>query len=667
MKRLFLSILLLALTQFVFGQIKVTDIPANLKPAVEWVYNNRFVARSAAAPIGEGSIVRQNLILDQIYDNGGYLNYVVRWQSSKSLTLVQRQKMQGFIERQINLWTKNLVGYENWPFDFIPVKIVGWAVDDASKILDKQPNEVVYTSFTRDGLADTDAAIYANLPNAPDQCSRMENWQNPNYTYQQCPQGPGGMFNMYLWATQGWNNGGAVGGDWGQRMSDVNYLNNLDAESHTIFVHELGHGFGITDFYGATERPPSGFPIPLVMWAGNSRTITDLDIWMLRYIWYYISQDKNRFPNLTTTTKYTLTTSIVGSGSVSPASGSFNSGSVQTLTATPANGFVFSGWSGGATGTTNPLSVTMNANKSITATFTAVPTYTLTTKTVGSGTVSPASGTFNQGSTQILTAKPASGFIFTGWTGDATGSSNPISVTLNGNKTVTATFTAIPVQTITYNVQMLPSTDYTPTVVSLNSAQIAQIFGITAAQVTSNFGTTIKYFGIKSDGSLDSVSTANAPGHWFDNTGNITTFGASPYVYSELNMTNLTTNVGQSPNVAKVGDVVSFKQALVYTKSASDVKQIILQFNVSIKSVITGIEDIENQNNISIYPNPFKNSFNVNVADNSTFVIFDSKGLEIEKGNIIGSVEMGRNLTKGLYLLKINQNDTESSFKIIKE
>ena len=39
------------------------------------------------------------------------------------------------------------------------------------------------------------------------------------------------------------------------------------------------------------------------------------------------------------------------------------------LTATPASGYVFTGWSGSATGTTNPLTVTMDANKSVTATF----------------------------------------------------------------------------------------------------------------------------------------------------------------------------------------------------------------------------------------------------------------------------------------------------------
>ena len=41
-----------------------------------------------------------------------------------------------------------------------------------------------------------------------------------------------------------------------------------------------------------------------------------------------------------------------------------------TLTATPSAGYVFVGWNGDASGNTNPLTVTMDANKSIGATFT---------------------------------------------------------------------------------------------------------------------------------------------------------------------------------------------------------------------------------------------------------------------------------------------------------
>ncbi|MFN8416085.1 MAG: DUF6055 domain-containing protein [Cytophagaceae bacterium] len=145
-------------------------------------------------------------------------------------------------------------------------------------------------------------------------------------------------------------------------------------------------------------------------------------------------------PTCTDIVTYALSTTIVGQGTVSPSSGTFNSGTVQTLTATAATGYTFTGWSGDATGTTNPLSVTMTANKNITATFT-INKYNLTTTVVGSGTVSPASGQFNYNTVQTLTATAAPGYTFTGWSGDATGTTNPLSVTMTANKNITATFT----------------------------------------------------------------------------------------------------------------------------------------------------------------------------------------------------------------------------------
>lgn len=129
----------------------------------------------------------------------------------------------------------------------------------------------------------------------------------------------------------------------------------------------------------------------------------------------------------------------------SPAGTSFTAGTQVTLSASPASGYVFSGWSGAITGTANPVTITMDANKTITANYTAQQStqYTLSVSTSGSGTValSPAGGTYNAGTVVTLTANPASGYVFTGWSGAVTGSSNPTTVTMNANKSVTATFT----------------------------------------------------------------------------------------------------------------------------------------------------------------------------------------------------------------------------------
>jgi thermitase len=55
--------------------------------------------------------------------------------------------------------------------------------------------------------------------------------------------------------------------------------------------------------------------------------------------------------------------------SLNPTGGHYLSGTVVTVTATPNSGYVFSSWSGNLSGSTNPTTITMSTNKSITANF----------------------------------------------------------------------------------------------------------------------------------------------------------------------------------------------------------------------------------------------------------------------------------------------------------
>jgi len=150
--------------------------------------------------------------------------------------------------------------------------------------------------------------------------------------------------------------------------------------------------------------------------------------------------------------QYTLNVQVSpaagGTVTKSPDQSSYTEGSTVTLTATAAAGYVFSSWSGDVTGTTNPVTVTMNSNKTIIANFTQVPTYTLTVTNVpaAGGTVakSPDQANYYQGETVTLTATPAYGYVFSSWSGDVTGTTNPVTVTMDGNKAVTANYTALP-------------------------------------------------------------------------------------------------------------------------------------------------------------------------------------------------------------------------------
>jgi len=141
--------------------------------------------------------------------------------------------------------------------------------------------------------------------------------------------------------------------------------------------------------------------------------------------------------------EFTLGVTLDGSGSVTknPNQATYPYGTVVQLTATANTGWTFSSWSGNLSGSTNPASITMNGNKSVTAHFTQNQ-YTLTITIDGSGSVTknPNQATYTYGQVVTLTAVPGTGWAFSSWTGDLTGSQNPKTITMNGNKAVTAHF-----------------------------------------------------------------------------------------------------------------------------------------------------------------------------------------------------------------------------------
>jgi hypothetical protein len=164
--------------------------------------------------------------------------------------------------------------------------------------------------------------------------------------------------------------------------------------------------------------------------------------------WTLASNPNGCAPPVVTT--YTLTIAQQGQGTVNPAPGTYthNAGATIPLTATPASGWNFAGWQGSVTSTSGTTTVTMGGNRSVTAVFEQIPvvtTYTLTIAQQGQGTVNPAPGTYthNAGATIPLAATPASGWNFAGWQGSVTSTSGTTTVTMGGNRSVTAVFEQI--------------------------------------------------------------------------------------------------------------------------------------------------------------------------------------------------------------------------------
>lgn len=205
---------------------------------------------------------------DQLFANRGYINYCVRWDSSASVSAAQRDQIHATLARQYKKWMDVMAGHNNFPYADVPVRVVGWAVRDRAQLQWSDNSVDIYVNDIRE-----------NAPQCAAPCGRFF---NQNGQYPNCPGGAARHYDHSLWLTDGF--GGGAGGDWGQRMGREYFMNNINAENMHILLHEIGHTYGLDDFYDWT---PSGAP-PSVMRVGTSSSITEFDRWMLRDWWRHL-------------------------------------------------------------------------------------------------------------------------------------------------------------------------------------------------------------------------------------------------------------------------------------------------------------------------------------------------------------------------------------------
>jgi hypothetical protein len=145
----------------------------------------------------------------------------------------------------------------------------------------------------------------------------------------------------------------------------------------------------------------------------------------------------------------TLTIQSSTGGTTDPIPGTYNYsvGEVVTINATPSANYLFDHWRlDSVNNSTNPITVTMNANHSLQAFFT--PSYTLTVNATAGGTTNPMPGTYIYSNMTVVnvTAFPNTGYFLYYWEldGNNNGTPNPISIIMNTNHTLKAVFVLIP-------------------------------------------------------------------------------------------------------------------------------------------------------------------------------------------------------------------------------
>ena len=148
----------------------------------------------------------------------------------------------------------------------------------------------------------------------------------------------------------------------------------------------------------------------------------------------------------------TVTSAPAGISCGATCAADFADGTTVTLTAAPAAGSRFVGWSGAGCTGTGTCTVAITAATTVTATFDLV-FHELTVNRAGNGTGTVTStpagiscgatcaASFVDGTTVTLTATPGVGSSFTGWSGGGCTGTGTCTVTLTAATSVTATFT----------------------------------------------------------------------------------------------------------------------------------------------------------------------------------------------------------------------------------
>ena len=143
----------------------------------------------------------------------------------------------------------------------------------------------------------------------------------------------------------------------------------------------------------------------------------------------------------------------------------------------------------------------------------------------------------------------------------------------------------IKIEKIAFEVTLPIDNNYAYVTLDLKGDDVAKILGIKKSEIADK----VKFYGIEPDGTLNSRTTGEGTGHWFDKDGKIVAWdpNGTSIVYSNADLTTMTTKIGHMPNKVKAGDSFTVRQAVVYES-----KQVTLEITVTIPQKTTRISSI---------------------------------------------------------------------------
>lgn len=253
------------------GACDVSDPPANVKA---WVDESWAAEERIGLVKGKGGWLQDSAIKGK-----GQINVCVRWGATSAMTVEVRDKLGKQMETWFNAWFSKLYPYDCFPYPKITAKITGFAVRPGKESLLPAGTTPIYTE-------QESGSTPAGEPKCPDACGFFfQDSVKWNHSFPNCKGGEAAHFDYSLWLDDSIGGGAAaVGGDWGLRMPVGDFVKSIDMTANDTVLHEMGHGFGLSDYYTWTGSRPEGGSILIV---GSSMTglPTEGDKWLVRRYW----------------------------------------------------------------------------------------------------------------------------------------------------------------------------------------------------------------------------------------------------------------------------------------------------------------------------------------------------------------------------------------------